>query len=523
MKVENNTSPCTIGIWVLALGYFAFYIPYAALTKALSSNLLASKGWVDTSEPIGAAGFLPLVLFGTIITMPAIIYFSGWYRYLVREQVLPTQGLGIVSSRGITPWIILSGVSFALIIATTTLAYSFQGVSIVFALLLMRGGVLVMSPLIDKVFSREVHWYSWAGLVLTLFSVGFALAKVDEYYMGWPVLLNLGAYLTGYIFRLQMMTRYAKDAQESLNRRFFVAENTVAMITLTLLAIGTLFFYLINKNIHLMAFFQQMVATGILWPALLIGVFYGFLGVFGSLIYLNRRENTFSIPVNRSASLLSGVFATLLLWYLFDGQTLSTVQIIGALTIALGLCVMSYFDLRQIREHPHSLHNPLQKIWLFICDGNRMRSPMAAALCNKALAAHFGQDLRGSRADIYADSAALRLGQHRGMPEAAKHAMQELGIGLENHEAKQVTAMQMHRAEKIFCMNEAQRDSLNRQFPWAAQKVMILGGEKEIAPPTGTEKHHFMDLAHTLNQYVQNALRGVVPKASTMDWSGGIK
>jgi uncharacterized iron-regulated membrane protein len=40
---------------------------------------------------------------------------------------------------------------------------------------------------------------------------------------------------------------------------------------------------------------------------ILIGCCYATLYVFGTLIYLDRRENTFCVPLNRAASLLAGV------------------------------------------------------------------------------------------------------------------------------------------------------------------------------------------------------------------------
>ena len=48
--------------------------------------------------------------------------------------------------------IVVSGVATAAIIYTTTLMFTFSGVSIVLAMLIMRGGVLVLAPLMDFAF-----------------------------------------------------------------------------------------------------------------------------------------------------------------------------------------------------------------------------------------------------------------------------------------------------------------------------------------------------------------------------------
>ena len=48
-----NISKVKISIWGLAFGYFAFYVPYSATTKALS------KGLIPGSDPISGFEILP--------------------------------------------------------------------------------------------------------------------------------------------------------------------------------------------------------------------------------------------------------------------------------------------------------------------------------------------------------------------------------------------------------------------------------------------------------------------------------
>ncbi len=50
---------------------------------------------------------------------------------------------------------VLSGLGTAIIIGTTTLAFTFTGVSILFALLLMRGGVLIIAPTVDLLYQAS--------------------------------------------------------------------------------------------------------------------------------------------------------------------------------------------------------------------------------------------------------------------------------------------------------------------------------------------------------------------------------
>ena len=53
-------------IWLLALGYFAFYIPYSALTKALSLGLLPGM-----TGPVSGFRILPATAVATTASAAA--------------------------------------------------------------------------------------------------------------------------------------------------------------------------------------------------------------------------------------------------------------------------------------------------------------------------------------------------------------------------------------------------------------------------------------------------------------------
>jgi hypothetical protein len=116
----------SLGIWGLALGYFIFYLPYCALIKAITTGL-----W---QGPVSGFELLPATVIATAVVVLVIITAMGWWEYAGRRETL---GLRIpFPSR----WTLLSGLGFAVIIGTTTLAYTFSGVSILLALLMTRGG-----------------------------------------------------------------------------------------------------------------------------------------------------------------------------------------------------------------------------------------------------------------------------------------------------------------------------------------------------------------------------------------------
>ena len=94
----------------------------------------------------------------------------------------------------------------AVIIATTTLNYTFVGISILFALLLMRGGVLILAPIVDTLLGRRVGTGSWVALGFSFLALGIAFAEVGGYQMTLVAGLNIAAYLMGYAIRIPIMT-----------------------------------------------------------------------------------------------------------------------------------------------------------------------------------------------------------------------------------------------------------------------------------------------------------------------------
>ena len=319
----------TLGIWALTLGYFLSYIPYSGLSKGITSGLFTGGRLVPGCE------VLPPAAISTAITIPLFITLMGWWRYGRKRRVL---GLNIVWPRRQT---FISGLGFAAIILTTTLAYSFSGVSIILALVLMRAGTLIMSPIIDRVFRRRVRWFSWVGLIFSLLALIISFTNTHGYQLSLAAVLNLVAYLTGYALRLSSMTEIAKTGEKSVACAYFVEEQVVAMTAIVLVP-GVL--ALIGRGdianqfrfgfAHLFSGFFAL--TG--WA---VGFFYAALGIFLSFIYLDRRENSFCMPLFSCSSLFSGIVASYLLMWWARGPTPNKLQISAAFLIVTALLVMS--------------------------------------------------------------------------------------------------------------------------------------------------------------------------------------
>jgi hypothetical protein len=207
-------------------------------------------------------------------------------------------------------WTTLSGLGTAIIIATTTLAYSFKDVPLVLAIVLLRAGVLTLAPLVDLACRRRVRWFSWGALVMSLAALAVVAVSFGRYAVGAGAAINLAAYCAGYAVRLPCMTRTAKSEDLAHTRRYFVEEMVVAMAAMLSVAGLLALIGLGAPMLDLRRGFTEFMWTEAAGPAYLAGLLYACLYFFGTQIYLDRRENTFCIPLNRGSSVLSAVAAS---------------------------------------------------------------------------------------------------------------------------------------------------------------------------------------------------------------------
>jgi hypothetical protein len=299
-------------IWWWAFGYFAAYAPYAALTKAVSSGMIATGG----ARPPTGIELLPSTVMATVITAAAFLIATGWWRAAGRWRDIPAPS-------AIT---FASGLCASGIIATTTLAYTFDGTSIVLVQLLLRGGVLVIAPIVDTITRRKVQWYSWLGFALSLAGLLVPFVATRSFLISAWCALDVGVYVLCYFIRLQLMSRRAKSADPGANLRYFVEEQLVSSPAL----LCALVIAALAGSHDLTAGFTTFFARPIWKTALVIGVLSQGTGIFGGLILLDRRENTFCVPVNRASSILAGLVGsfTLALW--LDAKTPAWPELCGA-------------------------------------------------------------------------------------------------------------------------------------------------------------------------------------------------
>ncbi|MFT5353455.1 MAG: hypothetical protein ACI9KE_000653 [Polyangiales bacterium] len=332
MSISDEEATKSLGgphaIWLFAFGYFAAYAPYSALTKALSSGLYPDV------DALPGLSLLPISTLTSLVVMLVFLTKMDWWKHATQRQFL---GRSWPVPRRLTA---VSGACTALIIATTTLAYTFEGVSIVFIMLLMRGGVLIIAPIVDAVSGRKVRWFSFVGLALSIAALIVAFAEKGGYAITLTCAIDVVLYLVAYLVRLRVMSREAKSKKREATLRYFVEEQLVATpLTVALLCVGGLIGTgPVLETIR--AGFIALPAAAIL-PTMLLGVLSQGTGIFGTLVFLDPSENTFSVPVNRSSSILAGVVASAILAVFLDAEWPSAQQLMAAGLVVLAIVALT--------------------------------------------------------------------------------------------------------------------------------------------------------------------------------------
>ncbi|GAA3369326.1 hypothetical protein GCM10020367_11600 [Streptomyces sannanensis] len=468
----------------LALGYFLSYIPYTMLVKALSSGVLPG-----TDAPDSGLVLLPAAAIGQLLVMPVFLGLSGWWRrYAGRREVLgrymrfPAQHM----------W--AAGFFTALIIATTTLNFTFAGVSILFMLLLMRGGVLILSPVVDATRRRRVRASSWVAVGFSLVAVAVTLADVTTYHLTIGAALSVAVYLAGYLGRFEIMSRVAKTGNRETDRRYFVEEHAAAPVCqVLLLAVAAL-----AGHPQLRAGFTTFLGTPEAAAAAAIGVAYEVLFVFGTLIYLDRREYSWCVPANRCASLLSGLAASFALAWLAGLAAPGAAQLTALSFVVCAVAALSFPTLSRAGR---------RRLLLFVCGGNTSRSAMAESIARSELAQ---ARTRWSTPRLRVASGGVAVTRPgAAMTRAARTSLAELGYhraAARTHRARPVTPGLCRRSTAIYCMTGAQRDQVIALVPEVGGRVFCLDPARDIPDPAGRSAEVHRACAQHIQQSVRTLL-----------------
>ncbi|MFJ3161316.1 arsenate reductase/protein-tyrosine-phosphatase family protein [Streptomyces kanasensis] len=464
------------------------------LLKALTGGIPPVAG-----VPVDGTVLLPAAALGQLAVMPVFLAASGWWRY-ARATGTPGTDRTVVS----LAHVVGAGFFTSLVIGTTALNFTFTGVSVLLVLLLMRGGVLIASPLIDKARERHVTPSAWTALLLSLAAVLVAVGGVRDFHLPPAAVASVCVYLIGYAGRFEIMSRVAKSGVVASDRRYFVLEHATAPVCLVVLLVAGA----LAGQPGLRAGFTTFLTSPEALTAAAVGVAYEVLFVFGTLIYLDRRAFSWCVPVNRCASLVSGVIAAYLLHHVAGLPTPTTAELVGLALVVAAIGALCYPTVasRRLRSGGGA------RRVLFVCGGNTFRSPLAELVARDEVArqGRAASSLRITSAGVTVPARwwGARMSPHTTTALAGLGIRPAPGAGHPRlRRARPVTPRLCRSSALIYCMTRDHRDAVLAVAPEVAGRTLCLDPDRDIPDPHGASADVHLRCARHIQRAVRQRLR----------------
>ncbi len=342
----------------LCLGYFVFYVITGVSVKYFLSTGNGFPAMNGMEYLVYSTGGGALIATGVVLVLK-------WY-HIESIRRIKFGPLNIPSE---LLYIIPSGIFTAVVIPTTTLMYSFKGISVMLAMVLMRGSVIVIGRVVDAIqikqgiMTKKVYWEENMAVVFALLAVGTNFctdnAEGQNPFTSLPVVITFSSYILAYSFRIYIMNYYKNtrpaEVKKDNNKSFFALEQITSTITLLLLT-GTIL--LLATKYGLTGERLDPIVKAVISPdknywftAVLSGMAFGVVSFFSVFIFMFKgRTATFAGLVNRLTSLIAGTASTILFAMFFGGKYPKVMDwvLLGFILIAVGF--MSKAEKRRKKE-----------------------------------------------------------------------------------------------------------------------------------------------------------------------------
>ena len=316
----------------LCAAYFLFYVVTGVTVK-----------YFQGAPPLPALSGMTFLVYSTLggsLVCLIVAVSLGWWRLKSTRRVR-FLGTSVPSELA---YIIPSGICTAVVIPTTTLMYSLP-ISVMVAMVIMRGSVIVISRAVDAIQIRQgilrktVYREEDLAVLFALLAVGVHLVWGDvarllgigdgttvkfDFVRSPAAVIILGSYILAYAFRIYIMNFFKNTRGKGVpqdNKGFFALEQIAA--TVTMVAVTAALVASPSTAPQLVELRAAITAPppSALGAITLGGFPYGAVAFFSVFIFMFKgRTATFAGLVNRLTSLVAGTTATLVSYVVFGGS-----------------------------------------------------------------------------------------------------------------------------------------------------------------------------------------------------------
>jgi len=344
----------------LCFGYFFFYVITGFTLKYFIGSPSLGLPGMDGFE------FLVFSTIGGNFIALAIVFIFKWYK-LKSNNLVPFLGMKVPVE---LIYIIPSGVFTAVVIPTTTLMYSLP-ISVMVAMVMMRGSVIVISRIVDAIqklqgiLHKKVYWEENLGVIFALAAVGVHLTGGTS--GGFDFLHNKAAmiifvsYIVAYSLRIYLMNYFKNTRGKGIkqdNKGYYAFEQFAAAIVMISVALfvfhspGIFGWETAQIPDQILNFRKAFIDPMSIWPlAILAGTAFGAVSFFSVFIFMYKgRTATFAGLVNRLTSLIAGTTATLLFWIICGGKFPSITDWISLAFVIIAVACIAHGEKRRVAE-----------------------------------------------------------------------------------------------------------------------------------------------------------------------------
>jgi hypothetical protein len=318
---------------LLCLGYGTFYTIFG----------VAMKYFLKVAHIPG----MELLWYSMLASMPivlAFVLFQRWPARLVSEDSTGYHGYPIEYK-----WLIRSGICTGFVIPTTALLYTF-GFSVLVAMIIMRGSLIMISLVVDGILiyqghsTKKVRWQSKVavgfamGAVMIIIGTGLAGNGHFNFLESKGFMLTMGFYIIPYAYRIYVLSRFKTKID---NKAIFSIEQVAASVTIIIgLIILLIALHGFGYAPKPLVSFNNAIFNW-QWAPILGLAAYGGVAFCSVFIYLYKEGSaTFNITLNRMTSLVAGTLATLIAHFMLGQRAVASHE-----WGALGMVIIAIFFL----------------------------------------------------------------------------------------------------------------------------------------------------------------------------------